>query len=90
VDGIFRLYESDVRQPVNLGNPQERSILEFAETIRKLIGGTSAIEKLPGREDDPKRRCPDITRARTLLGWSPQVDLETGLRDCLDYFRTQK
>lgn len=90
VDGIVRLFESDVKVPVNLGNPIERTVMEFAETTRKLAGGKSELKHLPGRTDDPRRRCPDITRARTLLGWQPRVDLEAGLRASLDYFRSQR
>lgn len=89
VEGIFKLFESDVKVPVNIGNPVERSILEFAQVVKKLTGSQSAIRHLPAREDDPKKRCPDITRARTLLGWQPKVDLEDGLRASLDYFKTE-
>lgn len=88
VDGIVRLFESDVKVPVNLGNPVERTVLAFAETAIRLAGAKSDLQFLPGRPDDPKRRCPDITRARTLLGWQPRVELEEGLRACLDYFRS--
>jgi dTDP-glucose 4,6-dehydratase len=89
VDGIVRLFESSVKDPVNIGNPVEHTVLDFARTVGRLAGGSSEIRHQPGREDDPKRRCPDITRARTLLGWSPKVDLEEGLRLSLEYFRTQ-
>lgn len=87
VEGIIRLFESSEKNPVNIGNPSERTILEFAEAVRRLTGGKSSIQKLPARPDDPRRRCPDITRARSLLGWEPRVDLETGLRLSLEYFK---
>lgn len=89
VDGIVRLFESDVKVPVNLGNPVERSVVEFAKTIQNLTGNRSSIKHLPARPDDPRRRCPEITRARTLLGWDPQVDLETGLRATLEDLKAQ-
>lgn len=90
VEGIIRLFESDVKEPVNLGNPIERSVLEFAEAILKLTGGRSALKHLPGRPDDPRKRCPDISRAHELLGgWTPEVDLEPGLRASLDFFRSR-
>jgi dTDP-glucose 4,6-dehydratase len=75
-------------QPVNIGNPHEMTILEFAERIRALIGSASPIERRPLPEDDPKTRQPDITRARALLGWEPRVPLETGLARTIDYFRS--
>jgi dTDP-glucose 4,6-dehydratase len=89
VEGIFRLFESQIHEPVNCGNPSERTILEFAEMIQKVSGVTLPIQKLPGRQDDPHRRCPDITRARTLLGWEPKVDLEEGLRRTMEAFRKE-
>jgi dTDP-glucose 4,6-dehydratase len=87
VDGLYRLMQSDERYPVNLGNPREMTILQFAERIRTVTGTSSEIvfQDLP--EDDPKRRKPDISKARTLLGWEPRVDLEDGLRDTVAYFR---
>jgi dTDP-glucose 4,6-dehydratase len=89
VDGILRLLHSDVKEAVNCGNPVERTILEFAEMIQKVAGTRVPIEFLPGREDDPHRRCPDISRARALLGWSPRVDLEEGLRQTLEAFKLE-
>lgn len=89
VEGIFRLFESDVHEPVNIGNPSERTILDFAKTILKLTGSRSLITHLDPRTDDPKRRCPDISRAQKLLGWSPQVDLEPGLLQTIEYFKTR-
>jgi dTDP-glucose 4,6-dehydratase len=89
VDGIVRLFESEHHDPVNIGNPAEYSMLDFAEAIRKITGAKSPAKHLPSRPDDPRRRCPDITRAKTLLSWSPKVNLEEGLRKSLEYFRTQ-
>jgi dTDP-glucose 4,6-dehydratase len=89
IEGIYRLMRSDEHLPVNIGNPQEITILEFAERIRKNFENAPVIifEALP--QDDPKRRCPDITKARRLLGWEPRVSLEEGLRLTLVYFREQ-
>jgi dTDP-glucose 4,6-dehydratase len=87
VEGIIRLFESNETQPVNIGNPSERTVLEFAEAVLKLTGGKSKIQFLPGRQDDPKRRCPDISRARRILGWEPVVDLEAGLSASLEDFK---
>lgn len=87
IEGIVRLFESDMHEPVNMGNPQERTILDFAEAVLKLTGSKSKLKFLEARPDDPKRRCPDITRARTKLGWEPKVSLEEGLRQTIEYFR---
>jgi len=87
VDGLCRLMESDERYPVNLGNPQEMTILEFAERIRRLTGTKSQIVHEPLPQDDPKQRKPDISKARSLLGWQPHVALEDGLRETIKYFR---
>ncbi len=87
VDGIVRLLHSDYSGPVNCGNPTEVTIRRFAEVIRDLTGSRSEIVSRPLPEDDPKQRQPDITRARTLLGWEPTVGLEDGLRQTIDYFR---
>jgi dTDP-glucose 4,6-dehydratase len=89
VEGIIRLFESSEHNPVNIGNPQERTVLNFAEVVLKLCAGKSPLRHLDGRVDDPKKRCPDITRAKTILNWTPQVSLEEGLRNCLDYFRAE-
>ena len=89
VDGIIRLMESNVNEPVNIGNPQEMTIEEIARMIIKLTGSKSKIVYRPLPEDDPKVRQPDITRARTLLGWEPTVGLEEGLTRTLEYFRTK-
>jgi dTDP-glucose 4,6-dehydratase len=89
VDGIIRLMESDVNDPVNIGNPQEMTIEAIARIIIKLTGSKSRLVYRPLPEDDPKVRQPDITRARTLLGWEPKVGLEEGLTRTLEYFRTK-
>lgn len=87
VDGLFRLMFSDERYPVNLGNPREMTILEFAGHIRRMTGAASEIVFEPLPEDDPKQRRPDIAKARALLGWAPKVPLEEGLRHTVEYFR---
>ena len=87
VDGLCRLMLSDERYPVNLGNPNELTILEFAERIRKLTGTKSVIEHQPLPQDDPKQRRPDISKATALLGWEPKVGLSEGLRETVAYFR---
>src|SRR5918994_529921 len=89
VDGIIRLMESDVNDPVNIGNPHEMTIEEIARAIIRLTGSKSQIVYRPLPEDDPKVRQPDITRARTLLKWEPKVALEEGLTRTLEYFRGQ-
>ena len=87
VDGILRLMESNINDPVNIGNPHEMSIEEMARLIIRMTGSSSRIvfKELPA--DDPKVRQPDITRARTLLGWEPRVPLEQGLTSTIAYFR---
>lgn len=87
VEGLRRLMLSEERYPVNLGNPHEMTVLDFAETIRKLTGARGPIEFLPLPEDDPKRRQPDIRKAKQVLGWEPKVPLEEGLRETIAYFR---
>jgi len=87
VDGIFRLMSSDLPDPVNIGNPHEMTIRQLAEAIIALTGSRSRIVLKPLPVDDPKVRQPDITRARTLLGWEPKVPLDQGLKVTLDYFR---
>jgi len=89
VDGILRLMESDVHDPVNVGNPHEMTIEQIARAIIEISGSKSTIVYRPLPEDDPKVRRPDITRARTLLGWEPKVSLEEGLRQTLEYFKTK-
>ena len=87
VDGILRLAESKENDPVNIGNPHEMTIEQIARTIIRMTGSKSQIVYRPLPEDDPKVRQPDITRARTLLGWEPKVGLEEGLTKTLEYFR---
>jgi dTDP-glucose 4,6-dehydratase len=87
IDGFVRLSKSDEHLPVNIGNPNEFTILECAQMILKVTGSKSQIRYEPLPQDDPKQRCPDITKARKLLGWEPKIDLETGLRRSLDYFQ---
>src|SRR3989441_4186657 len=87
VEGIVRLLRSDYVEPVNCGNPNEVTILEFARRIKALTGSTSDIVFRPLPVDDPKVRQPDISRARSILGWEPRVSLEDGLRMTIDYFR---
>ncbi|HEY5381564.1 MAG TPA: UDP-glucuronic acid decarboxylase family protein [Acidobacteriaceae bacterium] len=87
IEGIVRLSKSDEHEPVNIGNPTEFTILECAAEIKRLIGSTSEIVFKPLPRDDPKQRQPDITRARTLLGWEPKVALREGLARSLDYFK---
>jgi len=87
VDGILRLAESKENDPVNIGNPHEMTIEDIARTIIRMTGATSRLVYRPLPEDDPKVRQPDITRARTLLGWEPKVGLEEGLSRTLEYFR---
>src|SRR5437867_2446293 len=87
VEGLVRLLRSDHSEPVNCGNPMEISILQFAERIKALTGSKSEIVFRPLPEDDPRVRQPDITKARTLLGWEPRVALEDGLRKTIDFFR---
>lgn len=87
VDGLLRLAHSSERLPVNLGNPLEMTVLEFAERIRALTGAKSEIVFEPLPQDDPQRRRPDISKAMAVLGWAPKVSLEDGLTSTIDYFR---
>jgi dTDP-glucose 4,6-dehydratase len=87
VDGLYRLALSDERYPVNLGNPLEMTILEFAERIRRITGTRAPLEFKPLPEDDPKRRQPNISKAKRVLGWEPKVGLEDGLRETIAYFQ---
>ena len=89
IDGIYRLLKSDETDPVNIGNPDELTMLQLAEEIRTLSATKSAVVFRPLPEDDPKVRQPDITRAKTLLGWSPKVNRAEGLRKTFDYFRSK-
>ncbi len=89
VDGIIRLMLSEVNDPVNIGNPREMTLKALAETIVRMTGSSSRLVYRPLPEDDPKVRQPDITRARTLLGWEPKVNVEDGLKITIEYFRTK-
>jgi dTDP-glucose 4,6-dehydratase len=86
VEGIYRLLLSDYQFPVNIGNPSEITIREFAEEILKLTGSKSKIIFKPLPQDDPKQRCPDITKARTILGWEPKIGRAEGLKRTYEYF----
>jgi dTDP-glucose 4,6-dehydratase len=87
VDGILRLAWSEIHEPVNVGNPDEFTILECARLVLKVTGSKSPITYKPLPEDDPQQRRPDISKARRLLGWEPKIDLEAGLRLSMAYFR---
>ena len=89
VRGILSLMDANTNEPVNIGNPHELTIEEIARTIVRLVGSRSQIVYRPLPVDDPKQRQPDITRARTLLGWQPEVSLEDGLRTAIEYFKTK-
>lgn len=88
VEGLVRLMFSEERYPVNLGNPREMTVRELADLVQNLTGSDLPVIREPLPEDDPQRRCPDISKARALLGWEPKVPLEEGLRLTWDYFRT--
>jgi dTDP-glucose 4,6-dehydratase len=87
LDGIYRLSQSDYHEPVNIGNPAEMTIMQFAEAILRITGSESKIDYRPLPADDPKVRQPDITLARKLLGWEPQVPFEEGISRTIEYFR---
>ena len=87
IDGIYRLFQSDRSDPVNIGNPGEFTVRQLAERVIELTGSKSKIVTRPLPEDDPKVRQPDITRARERLGWEPRVQLDAGLRSTIDFFR---
>ena len=87
IEGIYRLMMSDEHLPTNIGNPQEITLLDFAERIRKHFDNPPPIVFKPLPQDDPKRRCPDITKAKRILNWEPKVGLEKGLKLTLEYFR---
>lgn len=87
VDGLFKLLMSDERYPVNLGNPREMTILEFAHYIRDAVNPGLPLKFEPLPQDDPKRRRPDIGKAKRILGWEPRVPLEEGIRETIEYFR---
>jgi dTDP-glucose 4,6-dehydratase len=87
VDGLYRLMLSDEVMPVNLGNPREMTILEFANTIITMTGSKSTLTREPLPQDDPKQRQPDISKAKRVLGWEPKVPLEEGLKPTIEYFQ---
>ena len=87
VEGIYRLLLADFHEPVNLGNPNEVTILDFAQEILELTGSASELVFKPLPQDDPKVRRPDIDRARRVLGWEPKIDRHEGLSRTLKYFR---
>lgn len=89
IEGIYRLMMSESSDPVNIGNPHELTMLQFAEEIIKATGSKSKIVHKPLPQDDPKQRRPDITRAKKLLKWEPQVPLAEGLKSTIEYFRTK-
>ena len=86
VEGLVALMDSNYTQPVNIGNPEERSINTFATLIRDMVDSTSEIVHQPAVEDDPQRRRPDISIAKTVLSWLPRVSLEKGLAKTIEYF----
>jgi dTDP-glucose 4,6-dehydratase len=88
VEGLMKLLDVDDPNPTNIGNPDERTILELAELIIEKTGSASAIELEPLPTDDPQVRCPDISRAKSLFGWEPVVPLEDGVERTIDWFRT--
>ena len=89
IEGIYRLFMSDETDPVNIGNPAEMSVKEFAEEVIKLVGSKSKIIYKPLPQDDPRVRQPDITKSKQVLGWTPSVPLADGLAKTLDYFKGQ-
>jgi len=89
VNGLVALMEGNYSQPINIGNPDERSILTFANSIKEMVGGDSSIEHLPPVEDDPQRRRPLIDLAKKVLNWEPTVPLEKGLEKTVEYFRRE-
>ena len=89
VEGLWRLARSDFQDPVNLGNPLEMTILEFALAVQRRVGSSCPVEHRPLPEDDPKIRRPDISRARRVLGWEPRVGFEEGLAQTVEWFRGQ-
>jgi dTDP-glucose 4,6-dehydratase len=86
IEGVLRLSRCEEHEPVNVGNPNEFTVLECAQCVLAVTGSKSKLRFEPLPQDDPKQRRPDISRARALLGWEPKIDLETGLKLSLDYF----
>lgn len=89
VNGLIMLMNSNYSEPVNLGNPDEYRIIEFAETIRDQIGNNNPIVRLQGLRDDPRRRKPDISRAKKELNWEPKTSLKEGLSKTIAYFKNK-
>ncbi|XP_048745246.1 UDP-glucuronic acid decarboxylase 1-like [Ostrea edulis] len=89
VDGLIRLMNSNYSQPINLGNPEEHTMMDFATIIKDLVGGSSKIVHKPAMQDDPKKRKPDITKAKKYLAWSPQVPMIEGIKKTIEYFRNE-
>jgi dTDP-glucose 4,6-dehydratase len=89
IEGIYRLLESNEHEPTNIGNPAEITILEFAERVRALVGSNAPIVHHPLPQDDPKQRCPDITKAKRILKWEPKVKLDEGLKITYEHFKKQ-
>jgi dTDP-glucose 4,6-dehydratase len=89
IEGIYRLMMSEHNLPVNIGNPREMTMLEFADAIIKATKSKSKIVFKPLPQDDPKQRKPDITKAKTILKWEPQVSLADGMKKTIAYFRTK-
>lgn len=89
VDGLVKLMASNYSLPINLGNPDEHTIMDFAHIINQLVSGKSEIVKRPAMQDDPRRRRPDITRAKKYLNWAPKVDMQHGINQTIEYFRNE-
>ena len=89
VEGITRLLQSDYKDPMNLGNPAEMTVLKFAETIQRLTLTQAPIVHRPLPVDDPKQRRPDVTLAKKILGWEPRIGLEEGLKSTVAYFASR-
>jgi dTDP-glucose 4,6-dehydratase len=89
VDGIYKLGQSKELLPTNVGNPAEYSLKQFAEVVQKVAGKKLELEYLPARPDDPRRRCPDISKAKALLGWEPKISLEEGLKRTIAAFQQE-
>jgi len=87
IEGIYKLMLSNVNEPVNIGNPHEHSILDLTNKIKAITKSSSKIVFMPLPEDDPKTRCPDITKAKTLLNWQPSISVDEGLKKTIDWFR---
>ena len=89
IDGLTKLMASEVNTPINIGNPEEKTILEFADAVIKIIGSDLKFNYHDIPQDDPKKRKPDITKARKFLAWEPKIALEEGLSQTIEYFRKE-